>query len=196
MLNQNTCMIVYESTYITLTEMLSKMLSEIGVYSIIPTFSTFSDTHADWMLISVFHGQHGDFYSENGADLLWNYFSVPVFQAPEKTIRSIPFVSFHVIFYPRKVIAFYNQNDSHTGYVVSRPPSHITCMSVIAYCSTWPDFTYRMHIQCFIATITDRLLSSLLFRLLIWPQEQPNGKTPSTRGTWTIVDSMFFLIKE
>ncbi|MCC5152539.1 hypothetical protein, partial [Escherichia coli] len=83
------------------------------------------------MFVSVFHGQHGDFCSENGADLLWNYFSVPVFQAPEKTIRSKPFVSFHIIFYPRKVIAFYNQNDSHTDYVVSRPPSHITCMPVI-----------------------------------------------------------------
>ncbi len=101
------------------------------------------------MFVSVFHSQYRNFCSENRADLLWNYFSVPVFQAPEKTIRSKPFVSFHIIFYPRKVIAFYNQNDSHTDYVVSRPPSHITCMSVIAYCSTWQDFTYRMRIQCF-----------------------------------------------
>lgn len=121
-----------ENTCITLTEILSK----ICVYSIIPTFSTSSDIHAYWVLIFHFYSQHGVFCSENRADLLWNYFSVPVFQAPEKTIRSKPFVSFHIIFYPRKVIAFYNQNDSHTDYVVSRPPSHITCMSVIAYCST------------------------------------------------------------
>ncbi len=121
-----------ENTYITLTEMLSK----ICVYSIIPTLSTSSDIHAYWVLIFHFYSQHRVFCSENRADLLWNYFSVPVFQAPEKTIRSKPFVSFHIIFYPRKVIAFYNQNDSHTDYVVSRLPSHITCMSVIAYCST------------------------------------------------------------
>lgn len=114
-----------------------------------PTFSISSDIHADWVLIFHFYSQHRVFCSENRADLLWNYFSVPVFQAPEKTIRSKPFVSFHIIFYPRKVIAFYNQNDSHTDYVISRLPSHITCMSVIAYCSTWQEFTYRMRIQCF-----------------------------------------------
>lgn len=42
-LNENTCRIVYKNTCITLTE----ILSEIGVYSIIPTLATFSDTHAD-----------------------------------------------------------------------------------------------------------------------------------------------------
>ena len=121
---------------VCLVKHLVKILSKIRVYSIIPTFSTSSDFHTYWVLIFHFYSQYGVFCSENRADLLWNYFSVPVFQAPEKTIRSKPFVSFHIIFYPRKVIAFYNQNDSHTDYVVSRPPSHITCMSVIAYCST------------------------------------------------------------
>ncbi len=131
MFNENTFRSVYENTC-----MFSKTLSKICVYSIIPTFSTSSDFHTYWVLIFHFYSQHGVFCPKNRADLLWNYFSALVFQAPEKTIRSKPFVNLHIIFYPRKVIAFYNQNDSHTDYVVSRPPSHITCMSVIAYCST------------------------------------------------------------
>ncbi|TGB71798.1 hypothetical protein CRG96_02370 [Escherichia sp. E4930] len=39
------------------------------------------------MLVSVFHGQHGDFCSENGADLLWNYFPDTTFNIV-KNIRS------------------------------------------------------------------------------------------------------------
>lgn len=174
--------------------MFGKILSKICVYSIIPTLATFSDTHADWMLVSVFHGQHGDFCSENGADLLWNYFSDSVFRAslkrPSRTSRSSASMSS----FPRKMIAFYNQNNSHTDYVVSRPPSHITCMSVIAYCSTWPDFTYRMHIQCFIAPIAGRLRSFLLFRVLICSQEQSNSTTTPPRRIWAVVDSMFYFI--
>lgn len=50
MLNENTYRVVYENTCMsgkTLTEMLSKILSKIRVYSIIPTLATFSDIHAD-----------------------------------------------------------------------------------------------------------------------------------------------------
>lgn len=50
------------------------MLSEIGVYSIIPTFSISSDFHTYWVLISHFYSQHGVFCSKNRTDLLWNYF--------------------------------------------------------------------------------------------------------------------------
>ena len=66
MLNENTCRIIYKNTCIsgkTLSRkyvyiILSKMLSEIGVYSIIPTFSISSDFHTYWVLISHFYSQH------------------------------------------------------------------------------------------------------------------------------------------
>ena len=82
MLNENTCRIIYKNTCIsgkTLSRkyvyiILSKMLSEIGVYSIIPTFSISSDFHTYWVLISHFYSQHGVFCSKNRTDLLWNYF--------------------------------------------------------------------------------------------------------------------------
>lgn len=105
-----------------LLKCLVKILSKICVYSIIPTFSTSSDFHTYWVLIFHFYSQHGVFCSKNRADLLWNYFSDSVFRAslkrPSRTSRSSASMSS----FPRKIIAFYNQNDSHTEYVVSRPP--------------------------------------------------------------------------
>lgn len=105
-----------------LLKCLVKILSKICVYSIIPTFSTSSDFHTYWVLIFHFYSQHGVFCSKNRADLLWNYFSDSVFRAslkrPSRTSRSSASMSS----FPRKMIAFYNQNDSHTDYVVSRPP--------------------------------------------------------------------------
>ncbi len=59
-----------KNTCITLTEILSK----IRVYSIIPTFSTSSDFHTYWVLISHFYSQHDVSCSENRTALLWNYF--------------------------------------------------------------------------------------------------------------------------
>ncbi len=108
---------------------LVKCLSKIRVYSIIPTFSTSSDIHAYWVLIFHFYSQHGVFCSENKADLLWNYFSDSVFRAslkrPSRTSRSSASMSS----FPRKMIAFYNQNNSHTDYVVISA-----------------SFTYNMHV--------------------------------------------------
>ncbi len=93
-------------------------------------------------------------------------FLSPYFRPQKKTIRSKPFVSFHIIFYPRKVIAFYNQNDSHTDYVVSRPPftynMHV-CHCLLLYMTGF--HIQDAHSVFFIATITDRLLS--LFTLQI-----------------------------
>ena len=56
MFNENTFRSVYENAC-----MFSENMSVKYVYSTIPTFSTSSDIHADWVLISVFHGQHGSF---------------------------------------------------------------------------------------------------------------------------------------
>ena len=62
------------------------MLSEIGVYSIIPTLATSSDFHTYWVLISVFYSQHGNFCSENGANLLWNYFPDTTFNIVKTSV--------------------------------------------------------------------------------------------------------------
>ena len=44
------------------------------VYSIIPTFSTIPNIHADRILISRFYNRHDVSCSENRTALLWNYF--------------------------------------------------------------------------------------------------------------------------
>ena len=94
MLNENTYRAVYENTCMsgkTLSRkyvyiILSKMLSEIGVYSIIPTFSISSDFHTYWVLISHFYSQHGVFCSKNRTDLLWNYFPDTTFNIVKTSV--------------------------------------------------------------------------------------------------------------
>ena len=63
------------------------LVKKIRVYSIIPTFSTLPNIHADRILISRFYDRHDVSCSENRTALLWNYFPDTTFNIV-KNIRS------------------------------------------------------------------------------------------------------------
>ena len=87
------------------------------------------------MFVSVFHGQHtGIFCSENGADLLWNYFFLSPYFRPQKrdNQKLNQILSASISSYPWKWSRFTTRMTAIL--IMSSPaPSHYwTCMPVIA----------------------------------------------------------------
>ncbi len=107
------------------------------------------------MLVSRFHIWHGTFLVKKQTHLLWNYFSysVSLCSLKRSSRASHSSVNFIVI-YPEKRSRFTTRRTAIL--IMSYPPSHITCMSVISYCQTHQNFTSGMSRPCFYLHCSDK----------------------------------------